>query len=64
MSIGDGWYLKVKHATDDKWIEVGPDPRRWGLFQFESSVNEMSELFKSLGLEIKIQKIQVAYDDR
>jgi len=64
MSTGPGWLLKVKHATKDEWRKVGPDPTHWGLFQFQNSVEGMSDLFKSLGLETKIEKIEVEYDDR
>ena len=61
---GEGFYLHVKHATKDSWIMVGPDPRRFGLFQFRESVEEMSQLFKSLGLETLVEEVQVEYDDR
>jgi hypothetical protein len=64
MSEGVGYYLSVKHAVKDVWREVGPDPRRWGLFQIKESVEEMAALFKSLGLETKIQEFSVEYDDR
>ena len=64
MSIGKEYYLQVKHATKDEWKYIGPDPRHWGLFQIKSSVEEMAKLFDSLGLETKIEVIDVDYDDR
>ena len=42
---------------------VGPDPRHLGLFQIKSSVGEMAMLFNALGLETKIEVIDVDYDD-
>jgi len=64
MSEGKGYYLHVKHAVQETWKMVGPDPRRFGLFQIEDSVKEMAELFNSLGLTTRIEEITVEYDDR
>ena len=64
MRLGEGYYLHVRHAAKDVWKEVGPDPRHWGLFQFKHSVEAMAKMFQSLGLETRIEEIQVEYDDR
>jgi hypothetical protein len=66
MSLGKGYYLYVKHATTNEWKQVGPLPSHWGMFHetYPDSVEEMENMFKSLGLETKIEEIQVEYDTR
>jgi hypothetical protein len=62
--LGPAFYLHVKHATSDTWVQVGPNPTHWGFFHFKESVESMEKLFKSLGLETRIEEFQTDYDDR
>jgi hypothetical protein len=54
--LGPAFYLHVKHATSDTWVQVGPNPTHWGFFHFKESVESMEKLFKSLGLETRIEE--------
>jgi hypothetical protein len=64
MSLVLAYYLRVKHATEDKWFEVGPNVSRWGFFIYKSSVEEVEKFFKSVGLQTAVEEFQIDYNDR
>lgn len=64
MTLGPAWKLYVKHPKDGEWIFVGPNLGVGFMFTYESSVKVAVEHYQSLGLETRVEEIQVNYDDR
>jgi len=62
--LGDAYHLHVKHATKDEWRTVGPNPTHYGFWQSLREVTEMSEFFRSIGHETRIEPFQIEYDNR
>lgn len=64
MSIGLGYILHLKHATEAKWLTVGPSVLSWGTWRSKEMVERIAKFYQSLGLETRIETINVDYDDR
>ena len=61
---GKAYELSVKHATTGEWIIIGPGPRFYSFYQFETSVQHDAEIYESLGLQTMVREFEMEYDSR